>query len=160
MREVKPGIIGDKPWSVRSEQCGIIKVSFSRHDRVCTCRFEATIDVRVIEDITIGEYRYGDGLLDCSDLIPVGESLCRKSDSTKDELWMTGRTHSVVSPLFPDATMAGEDLCASSLEHLGVFNRLFNSREDPELCCHGDEQILMQCVYCGVRGEEGGKRSR
>ena len=46
--------------------------------------------------------------------------------------------HRIVPSLFPKTAMAGDDLCPGSFEHPGVFYRLFDGWEDPELCCHGN----------------------
>ena len=56
----------------------------------------------------------------------------------KAGLQIVRRTHGVVSSLFPCATMASEYLCPGPLEHPGVFDRLLDTREDPELRRDGD----------------------
>ena len=139
MRQVKPRVVGSKSWSVRGKQCRVVEVSFSGHYRIRSRRLEATVDVRVVEDISIGEDGYRDCFLDCSDLAPIGESLRWKRKFRGG--WILNRrvwTHSIVPSLFPDTPVAGNDLSPSSFEHLGVFNRLLNTRENPELSRHGD----------------------
>lgn len=90
----------------------------------------------MVEDVSIGEYRNGDGLLDRFDLVPVGEALRWKGKLDGKGILVTKQAHGIMPPLFPYATVTCDDLCAGSFEHLGVFNRLFDSGEDPELCCH------------------------
>lgn len=92
----------------------------------------------MVEDVSVGEDRNGDCFLDCFYLVPVGESLRWKSKLRNKRVEIVKWTDGVVPSLFPYATVTGEDLCPSSLEHFGVFDRLLGSRENPELCCHGD----------------------
>lgn len=136
MGKVEPRIIGGEARLVRSKKRWIIEVSFCGHDGICTRRLETTIDVRVVEDVSIGEDRDGDGLLDCSDFVPVGEALRWKSELDGEGIWVTKQAHSIMPSLFPYATVTCDDLCPGSFEHPGVFDRLLNGGEDPELCCH------------------------
>jgi len=41
-------------------------------------------------------------------------------------------------------------LYPGTFEHFGAFYRLLDSWKDPEFCCHGDGQILMQHVDCNL----------
>ena len=75
---MEPGIVGGKAWWVWSEECRVVEVSFGGHHRIRACRLETTVDIRVVEDVSVGKDRYRNGFLDRFDLPPVGKALWRK----------------------------------------------------------------------------------
>ena len=135
----------------RTKECWIVQVALCRHYGVCTSSCETHLDVGMKQDVAIGNDGHADRLFHSSDFLPVSKALSRRFRNTVrmpvDPKRMRG-TNSMVPSLLSSSPMAGEHLCASSFEHLGVLHCFLGGWEDAEFGSDGNREILMQSVDC------------
>jgi len=134
----------------------------SRHDSIAAGEIETFLDVLVVEDVSVGEDRDLNGLLDSSNLLPIGESL--RFEEKKEERVSFGPslltirseivsrcTHSLVPLHLPRPSVTSQDLSSSSFEQERVLDRLLGGVEDSELGCYGDVEVDVEDVDCEGR---------
>lgn len=59
----------------RLEDCGVVEVAFSGHDRVCARGCETLFDIAIEQNVAVRDHRNGYCLLDCAYLLPICDTL-------------------------------------------------------------------------------------
>lgn len=104
---------------------GVVQVPFCAHDRIHTGVVNASLDVFVIQNVAVRHHRNLEGFFDGLDLVPVGQSR-------------------LVALLLAQTAMHSQHLRARLFDHLGILDRLFDSREDADLDRDRHSELLVQ----------------